>query len=224
MNNHSKKSLASILSDVFKIITCGGVIAVWVILIHFMYTNKIIEPQYKNTFRYNLCSYVAGDFVMKKAEDKALLISESLTQSVDSVLKGLQINIEDLGAIDIEQDNNQKNLSERIAYSNEIINDISKNKTAITGWIYAGAKYDETGEWGKKYFVFDGDAPVINHLYYTDLDLNIRMNAPSKESGVWQKGRIIGGLSKGDSFTVTNIAIIPGTGNRSLYWVRIIKS
>lgn len=224
MSNRTKKSLASVLSDVFKIITCGGVIAVWVILIHFMYTNKIIEPQYKNSFRYNLCSYVAGDFVMRKAEDKAKLISESLTQSVDSVIRSLQISVEELGAIDIEQDKSQKDLSEKIAYNNEVIDDISKNKQAITGWVYAGAKDNETGEWGKKYFVFEEDTPLVNHLYYTNLDLNIRLSAPSKESGVWQKGRIIGGLRNGDSFTVTNIAIIPGTGNRSLYWVRIIKS
>lgn len=184
-------------------------------------TKKVVTEDYSGTIAYRACAFLLGDDVMNWATEVKNKQTEELNEKdPQSIPSSDTSSVLDLSTEDLKQTSEQVKLSRGIAESTRIIDEISKSRSNVTGWVYAGALKNASEEWSTKYFDFA--SLDVGETYVAIQPLNIRKTPPAFISGSWQKGRIIGGLQAGDKFRITRIETVPGKGDRTLYWVNIL--
>ncbi len=214
MNKEKKTSLADIINSIVKIIGSLLVIFFSFYVIYLFKSDKLFDAKNREGFAYNVCEFVVGSKVMAKLDS----LSNIKTKKLEASDSTLIATADSLIITDIYQTEIQSNLSKEI----DDLRRLADNKTARikTGWIYAGSVDNKTQIWKTRYFDFD--ELDVSRIYEANDALNLRESAPSKATGVWLKGKVIGGVRKGERFQVTSIQTVPGTHERTLYWVQII--
>ena len=218
MNSEKRKALSIIIDNIAKITTSFCIIIANLYLCILAQTGRVAELK-EDSLSYQLCSLVWNEATFNAAQKDRDKKVEELAKSVENHTS-TQSN-ENL--IDLFQTENQRLLSIQINDRNKKIENIEKSSTRSYGWIYVGSIDNRSNVWITKYFQFNAPMPEINKQYIIDKAINVRESAPSKESGKWQKGKVIGGLIEGDTFVIEEICNIPGTNFRSLIWAKIIR-
>jgi len=126
---------------------------------------------------------------------------------------------------------NELNIPERLKGAEEI-EEISKpvkvgaefiNYEGIF-WVYLGATTPRGNKenWLTKYFNI-ATVPKSGDIIEAIADVFKRAEKPKIKEGTWTKGEIQGLIKRGQKVKVIDIAEIPGTQNRSLWWAKVLS-
>lgn len=138
----------------------------------------------------------------------------------DQVFKGISIAFQ-------TRIYNELNISERVKGEEEI--KVSKPIKAAaefidygkTFWVYLGSTPRGSEEnWLTKYFNI-ATVPKTEDNIEAITDVFKRSDKPKIKEGEWTKGEIQGLVKGGQKFSVIEVAEIPGSQNRSLWWAKV---
>ena len=228
MNNKERNSLATTISNGGKILLCLTLMVAFVV-----YTAQLSQAEpsaqvsdseqpTKNGLYYFVTHFTDEGLLenfIRRRKNEVLKSQNELSKSVEK--QEAETSNIDANQIDVVQNDEQISISQKIERDKLSVAKLSQQPAVISGWVYAGAKSKSTGEWLTQYINLQGGQIEFNSQYTSNFSLNVRETPPSNSTGTWKKGKVIGGLQPGTSFSISEIKEIPGTNNRSLYWVQI---
>jgi len=212
-------NLADVISHISKILlVLLGLFAViysrW-----YVESGMYLEDGGKANAVFDVAKHFYGIDMKKVAETTIEEQINKLDATVALSQKTLHVSDEEAVLSDNYQTPEQTVLTREIQETERVIRRITESPIPASKWVYAGAIDNETGLWKTKYFEFS--SLVIGGDYVATQAINVRATPPSKDTGTWQKGKVIGGLLEGDRFKVKSILEVPGTHNRTLFWGEI---
>ncbi|MBR4228604.1 MAG: hypothetical protein IKR72_05825 [Bacteroidales bacterium] len=212
-------NIADFISNVSKILIAALGIVALIYSVWYVQSKKYLEDGDKANGVFEVVKHFYGVDMHKDAEVTIEEQIKRLNATVVQIQEKLQVSDEEANRSDEYQTPEQTELTREIQETEKVFRRLNGSPSKASKWVYAGAMDNETGNWKTKYFGFS--ALEVGSEYTVSQAINVRATPPSKESGTWQKGKVTGGLLAGDRFRVKSIQEVPGTNNRTLFWVEI---
>lgn len=186
------------------------------IAVFFMYNYKLIATKFRE-FSENF-----------KIERLNLGLIELVSEQKKTIETALNEASKHKGTSDTIVNETQKVLIKSLVVTNqelskyERVQGIQQSRESYQQkWVYVGS-FSKTGNnWSKKYVTFEGG--IERGATGKSLGpVNVRNSSPVyTDSEGWVMGKVIDGLDQYQEIKVLDVAVVPGTNNMDLYWVKI---